>query len=654
MSEATALLAAGCLLQIAETELSAEAEGWLERTHLEVAADPVCPRIVLPLPPRSELTKTKARTRLGDGSRSRLADTRWEITPRSVHGDRLAILHLPELVGGDRVVLDLERSFPPGELAWRPGAARYWQVDAGSSVEIRTTGPTSAHERKARQWATGTEADLAAIATSPLHTPLPPIETLGPPGQVDVRRDLQITVPPGDPQIGLFPGAGSTVRVQLELAFAPSTRLRAFPVPAPAGAEVSFSAEPRRVAELLTDTGGPRVRVAPSEGTAHVTVSWVQPDAPTFGERAPHESELTVRVQGGEVAWEGDAWRLVEIRGRPILPHRDGLVKALGSRFRRAALPEPSVPPALRGQPPSWEAAAQLRAQLLQRSPIGDWPTDPVWVRPLVKARRSGALTPTEAAIVLVLYARQLQLQADWVLVRPAWRGKGPEQGLSGYVHPLVRLVLEDQAAWVDPTCDVCGPFELPAHLQGASALSPSVQNTPSPRPGSWHVTVTEAEVRWELTGTAALELRRWLMGLPAAGRTRALAARMAGAGARLGAIEGLAEAGEPVRAVARRGAGLFADPLDLPSPGPAGDVWLDWIGERQVTWLDRPQPAEVTEAELSEGITYRRVAAEEGWSEVLSADRRGLGADHLAQLRELRYGASSSEPSSAEGSSPK
>lgn len=603
MSEATVALAAGCLLQIAQGRLTQLDDGWLEQTHLEVAADPRCPQIVWPLPPGTQLVEQRAKARLGDGTKIRLGEERWERSEPQLDGTVHVTLHLPELLSGDRVVIDLARRWPAGSLSWRPGPARYWQAElrsADDTLQLQATGDVHRHPRLQRIWTSDPAPELAArVHTSePTGDPQPPP---GPPGDVQIEQRLVLQVPPGDPQLRLFPGGGSSLRTETFLQFPPSPRARAWVIPAPPGAQISLSATPKRAASLIDPDGVPRLRIEPFEGTVRVALGWEQPDAPTYGARPHDVTTLTVDAPGGTVVWEGEAWRLVEMHGRPVLPNRQVLIRALDRRFRSAALPEPGAPTSLRGQPPGWELAEQLRPTLLQRVAVGTWSADPLWPRRLIQARRTGAVTPTEAALIVWLYARQLRLDAHWALIRPADQGPGPEHAPSGFVHPIVGIGHEQQLRFIDPTCSVCAPFELPPWLEGASALGPGLTETPAPTQGRHRVAVRPSEVEWQLEGPPALLLRLWLDALPPQERDQALAERMGGPGATLVQAEGIDTPGAPIQALAQRGRGLLADPLRLPPPHPDGTVWLPWEGERQIAWLDgsrgNPVRSEATEA---------------------------------------------------------
>ena len=628
MTEATLALAAGCVLQIAETTMRPTPQGWLEETHAELVADPQCLEVRFPLPAHTTLVSRQARTRWGDGKGAKLGEVRWELTEPALDGSREAVLHLPELVSGDRVIVDVARTLPPGPVQWRPGPARYWQAEAKGGATVAAP-DAKRHARRARVWASPTDAEGTATFIFDGHRPQPAVEALQPAKDLTIRQHLTLHVPEGDAQVSLFPGGGSHVDVEMLLEFGPEDALRGWVVPAPPNAEVAFTAKPQRVADLVWDAGIPRVRVAPFEGVARVSVSWTQADAPTFGTVPPGVDTVQVEVADGEIAWFERWWTLQSVRGQPVVPPPPYLVDALDHRFRRAALPEPAIPATLRGQQASWTVAEQLRPVLFERVTIGRWKPNPMWPRPLLKARREGAMTPIEATLTLWLYARQLQLAADWVLVRPAVDDPKAEAPW-GFTRPVVRVEHDGEVRWIDATCRVCAPFELPPELQGQPLLGPEGATPPPLRQGRLEATVGDEQVVWSLDGPAALALRLWLHAVPAEGRRDALAERVGGPGATLVAVDGLEDAGASVRVVATRGAEV-PDPLmtDVAGAHP-------WVGKRLVHWPDHA--LEPVEADFG-SARYARTRAEGRLTELLELTERPLSRGTHTSVHAVRMG---------------
>ena len=135
MTEIALAVSATCVVQVVEAAFEPVSDGWLESTRLEIVADPSCGTIDLSLPPGAVLGEHLARQRLGDGTHGKLGEERWEQVGRAVDGSGWVRLHVPELLSGDRVLVDLERRLPPGPVVFRPGPARYVDVTvAGDAV----------------------------------------------------------------------------------------------------------------------------------------------------------------------------------------------------------------------------------------------------------------------------------------------------------------------------------------------------------------------------------------------------------------------------------------------------------------------------------------------------------------------------------------
>lgn len=629
-------LAAGCILQVATTELELTDAGWLESTRYEVAAvGGPCPHVDVRVPRGVELRSLGARMRRGDGTSRRVGD-RFEAGPATLSGDRELRLHLPDLLPGDRVLLDVARHWPVEAWHWEPAPALHAELRTPRGVPVEARGEVRPLGKRGVWAARPGPADVAVVGRTLPAALADDVDLAAyePAGAVEVLRTLRLEVPPGDPQLLLFPGGGSSVRTDLSLRFPPHEHRRAHVVPLPdARSGFRWTAEPDRVVRAIERPDGALVLLEPSEGPIRVALSWTAPDAPTYGERAEDE-RLTVDAPGGRIAWEGDAWLLVAMHDRPVLPARSALITALDRRFRERALSGPGLPVELRGLDPGWDTAALLRDALHARAVPATHPTDPLWPRRLLAARRSGAVSSTEAALITWLYAEQLGLHADWALVRPAWRGPGAPTSPAGHDRALVRLTLDGEVRWMDPTCAVCAPFELPPEHEGASALGPGIDRTPDPTPGRWHVDVRPDAVAWTLEGPPALLLRRWLAEIPEAERATALAERMAGPGAELLRVEGAADAGAPIVAEARRGRGIFADPLALPVPNPRDGAWVPWVGERSVRWVGRGGEA----ADHQVGpLTWRREARDGDLVETLHVAERLLSAEDVRAYEAAR-----------------
>jgi hypothetical protein len=614
------VLASACALTLVDTDLRVDDGRWVEHTRYEIVAGDGCRAITLPLPPDAIALDVQGRVKTWDSTARRLGDDRWISAPRGVDGWGSLTATLPELVDGDRVRIDLQRAWSGEQWTWDPGSASERHLELPLGVEP----------------ATDRAPDEPTTFRHPALVPTP-AQPSGPPGG-DMRRERQLTllVPAGNPQVVLYPGAGSSVRVDELLTFPPSTVERSAVIPLRAEQPGTVTAQPSALAVVERGPEAALVRIQPSETTVRVAAQWTEPDAPTFGERAPDVDALRVDADGGEIRWERDGWALASMRGVPLLRDNSAAIKAFDNRFQMLANPEPGLPTVLRGRRVDLSLAADLRAALFERARPG-LAGEPWWPRRLVKARRSGALTDTEAMLILWVYARQAGLIADWAMARPADEGPGYLTTPAGYHRGLVRIDGGEEPLWIDPSCQVCAPFELPPELEGASVLSPAASTTSAPTPGRSAVRVDDDVVHWTLSGPAALRLRQWIVALPAGDWEQAIAERLAGPGASLRSASGVSAPGATIEIVASRGSGLGLDPLGLPAPDADG-AWVDWIGERARSW-----PAAGDEfhgLELSVGaLHYRRAIDGELVTETLRVDDRWVTADALRALDAARRG---------------
>lgn len=595
--------AGACAVLLAEAEFHHLETGWREETRLEIEVTPRCRALTVSLPPGVVLAEHDARLRAAEGGRRRVGPERWTISAPGIDGIATATLHTAAPTG-DRWIVTVTRDAPAGPLRWAPGPAAY----AAATID---DGEVQFATDVDRAW--GIDLD-AGVEPAPVMLPA---------GDVRVERRLTLVVPPGDPQVVLFPGGGSSVRVADYLVVPPAATARAWPIDAPPTSTIEVTAEPADAAELVAGV----LHVPPHDTPVRVRVGWEQPDAPTFGERDPSWDRLDVEGDDATIRWEGDQWFLHRLGGERVLPDRAALQRALATRFRERAMPEPGAPMELRGLPPTWDTVVAIRDVLQARAVRADWPADPLFPRPLHRALRSGALTPTEAALVAWLWARQLHLDADWVLVRPAPRGPGGPTVPSGYDGALVRLVIDDEARWIDPSCGQCAPFEVRPELAAGALLGARDVPPPPIVPGVERVEIDQQEIRWRLEGPPALALRLWLAEVPSSERAGALAQALGGPGAQLVHQEGIEVAGAPIAVTTTRGDGLIRDPF---ATGPAVDtVYFGWTGERVVRWVGGTSvPTQVDRP----GLRYERTADGEerltvSASTVSAADVRDIDA---------------------------
>jgi hypothetical protein len=452
------------------------------------------------------------------------------------------------------------------------------------------------------------------------------------------QRTIALEIPDGDPQASLYPGAGSAALTTETVTFDPADAARVWWMPVPAeAADLRIEVAP----QLPSTTSRQRddglvVVVGPSDERTTVTVSWRKPDAPTCGQvlpRAGEALEWAVQDPKGRIRTEGSWWSLTSHDGKPIMPDRASVVNGLDWRFARQSLPEPALPLELKGRALDEELIRQMRSALLKRAAIADLPGDPLWPRKLYKARRTEVLDPIEAAIVMRLYAQQVRLPATWALARPAELGPGDEICPVGYEDAVLAVEWEGQLRWVDPSCSVCGTFELRPHLDGASVYTSVASKTPEVT-GKEVVRTTADGVAVGLQGPPALLLRLWLQEVPADDRPKAIAERYAGPGAELVKAEGIDVAGGAIKLLIKGAAP--ADPLALPAPGEDGSTWAVWAGERRA---ERPlvgEPGEPVDLDLG-AIRYQRKVEDGRLVEILEVKDRRISSEARGQLEAAR-----------------
>lgn len=606
---------AGCVVLLVSSSVEPGETGWIEQSTVELGAGARgCSELVLPLSPDAALgDERKAIQRLGDGIKRKLDDAFWEQSPRSLQGDGSVTVHLPDMLSGDRAIVRFERIWDrDAALTWAPPPGTRHAELSSDDARIEPSGRVAPGKRGF--WVGNSEPTDFATLTAPGRDQAyanPHADRLPPSHEPEVERTLTLLVPPGDPQLTLYPGGGSKVQSRVHLTFEAEERDRSWLIETgPERTDLQVLVEPSdSAAEWVERADGVLITVYGSEAGAEVTARWVEPDAPTHGEPRRGES-LEVRVEAGKIVTDRNgAWFLAGVNNRAIIPARSALVKALDRRFRAMSIPEPGLPNELRGLPADWSTAELLPEALRSRVEVMDLGQDPLWIRKLVKARKTGGLTRTEAAVMTWLYARQARIDADWALVRPAHTGPGGDASPAGYDHMVVRLQLGEEERWMDVACTECAPFELPPEVLGSDALGRGIERTPPPTEGRWTAVWGPDWVRWELVGPAALELRRWLADVEPDRVYPTLAARMAGPGAEIVEIVGLDEPGADIRVAARGGRGVRADPLALPLA--PREAWIPWPGVRE---LLRAKPLDRPALELpGELLSYSREIGSDG-----------------------------------------
>lgn len=429
------------------------------------------------------------------------------------------------------------------------------------------------------------------VATPLLHPDDPRLRGVDAPrprADAYVVATLDLHIPEEAPALALQPGGAAWAAWEGVIGFAAAPEPRWWSLPLPAGA-TDLRVHAPEVVTWRQRSRDLLVLLPASKAPISLRVAYHLPDAPTWGEvphRAGERHSLVVRAQGGEVRWEpgDDPWWLAEVHGVPVLADRDALLAGLEERLVHAALPEPALPLYLKRARDPELLASSLRDALHEKAGVVRLNVPLTHPRPLHASLKSGALSPQEAAWVLSLWARQAGLDASWAWVRPAELGPGSPVSPAGYVEGALAVQIGGQTRWIDVGCASCAPFELRPSLEGASAISRAHLRTSEPTRGAARLAVAEDTFALKLEGPAALLLREELRGVQADARGAWLAARYGGEGAALVAIDGVEQAGAPIRLAVR--GGRPTDPLALPPADAEGDTWWVWPGERS-----RPDP---------------------------------------------------------------
>jgi hypothetical protein len=500
--------------------------GW--RADLRVGAG--CREAVVVAPPGLAVLGIQGRARLSDDTRRPMGAERFLPAPRAVDGAQRTRILFPDLLPGDVVFLTV-RSAP------------YTHVGGQTA------------------------------------------------GSASVARKLTLTVPDGqDPLVALLPGQGAGWTTEDTWTLAASEADRAWYVPAGANAVVSGTAITGAGRVALTGAAGQEDGVwllaGPGEEATFQVVTRGN-DPPLCGRTAVPgvaNAGFSVAADGATIEVEGGWWRVTSWNGSPIYDEPARTVAILHARYRSVSLPEPGLPMRVRGRLDGWSLAGELAPTLRQRAFVAYTATDPLWPRPLARARRSGIVSPLEAALTIRAYALQGRFEADWALVTPVLQAPPHPACPEGRPEALVRILLNGEERWVDPACTACGPFEVRPELLGAPALGPWVVQTPEPPRGRLLVQVAGLAVDVTLEGPAALDLRRQVESLPQQVRAEAIAETFAGPGATLADISGFTQAGAPIqlRALAANPAAIPGpEQLLLPPAWPDGSLWFHWLGER-------------------------------------------------------------------------
>ncbi len=522
-------------------------------------------------------------------------------------------VHLPELMAGDLLVVEVARSWPAGQaLAWRPGARGALEL---ATLDIPDDLPTTvvggAVEDGRRRW---------SLASVPAEDPLSLGDgPAGSPGGPTWQARLALALPERKPLRALGDDRKSAVVAQFsQQAGAP------FRVAPPLGA-VDAWCEQTAARTPCADVGGVAWGIDPAQGARW---GWRTPGSWPSGVVAlppgATAQAVTVDLPAGRVATTSPrpdllTWRVVTLDGVPVLPDATAAEQLVARLAVQASIPEPGLGAALKGRKKEASAVPDVLDALRDRMHPGQLPGQPLLApRKLSRARRSHWGTPWELAVVLTRYLQQLKLDAVPLPVRPVELGPPDPAAVAGWPAAVVRVQLpEGGVTWIDPSCGSCAPGQLRSHLDGAPALSPVVSALPPLPASTWLREVSADQVVVTIEGPLAVDLREQLLAVPAARRAAHLAATLVAPGASLLEHEGLATNTGSMRLVFGRPDGRLVPPLDVAAQ--AGEqvrlVRGSFIERRALLAGFASEAPIVVE---TEGLRWERGVVDGAWQEEL------------------------------------
>jgi hypothetical protein len=426
-----------------------------------------------------------------------------------------------------------------------------------------------------------------------------------------VHTALTVAIPAGDPLRRLHPGGGALLDVAQTLSWDETSRGRAIWLPLPAGASAYATVDAPGSVRITPDA----MWILVPPGQAEVRVGWTVPLQDVWGELpatdslslavgrttgpfAPGEAAAAITPAGELLTDDDGTWRLARIGDLPLLTDRDRLARELRARRIGASYPEPGMPLGLRGAFRGWDLFEVLAPSLFERATPWPLPTPSTWPRPLQAARRSRVLTENEFTAVVAAYTQQARMRAEVVPVHPVGPAAAPLITPRGFDHALLWVEHDGEERWADVACAMCDTWEIRPELVGAPAIgTPAtpgvalVDGLPEgirradgglevdPRPpsgvGAVQVVQESDQIRWTLTGAAALQLRRDLDAAPADERDDWLRTAY---GALPTSMVGLDQRGAPVTFETPAGT---APPIDLTTllPAASGARWAPHLG---------------------------------------------------------------------------
>jgi hypothetical protein len=327
---------------------------------------------------------------------------------------------------------------------------------------------------------------------------------------------------------------------------------------------------------------------------------------------------------------------VTQVGSTAIIQDRARFVKALSYRFRNAMMIAPPAPiPPESASTPRAKIASLINALKSEFTVSDLLPVPALHPRPIRKAKRSGLVTPLEAALIIAEAAEQLGLSATWALFRPDNQGASSTFNPVGYTDALVRFSVDGQAIWIAPNCSDCAPFELPPEAWDTAVISPLAERTPPAPQSDLTISTTDKTVSATFNGAPALLLRRALSDVRSTRRTRYLLDLIVGGPGKLVFFKNIDKAGAVIKIIAK--ATDSVNPLDLfqiPDSDETGKVDMTWVGTRTEMLSGSDYVAAHTSNETFE---YSLACDEYGqWSRSLTLHKRFIPQEDILALHAI------------------
>jgi hypothetical protein len=628
----------GCLISSLTVNVVETPDGWNETVELTVVSQGQCATLEMSAP-RDELNSlVHTKIRIPGHRTKAIAPELVQLIPGDAERGPTTRFHLGELVGGDSLELKYTHSrTESGPYVWRPNGDEvvFGEITPPTGLQVEVIGDIT--QEDGWYWSEdimmGTEVSIShskswvppAIASLPVLTA--PI----------VSRAIDLNIPARAPLTSLAIGGNSSATITDTLQFPETTEDLAWFSAKPLGAKfasLNWSGRHR-----LYDDGVLLLSASSLPKTAKV--QWALADAPTFGGmRSPNGQAIETVVSGMGVTAEHTGlseFVVTQVGSTAIIQDRAHFVKALSYRFRNAmmiATPAP-IPPASASTPRA--KIASLINALKSEFTVSDLlPIPALHPRPIGKAKRSGLVTPLEAALIIAEAAEQLGLSATWALFRPDNQGvNGSTFNPAGYTDALVRFSVDGHVIWIAPNCSDCAPFELPPEAWNTPVISPLAERTPPAPQSDVTISTTDKTVSATFNGAPALLLRRALSDIRSTRRTRYLLDLIIGGPGKLVFFKNIDKAGATIKIIAKATDSAHPlDPFHIPDTDEIGMVDMAWVGTR-IELLSGPNytPAHIS----NETFEYSLGCDEYGqWSRALTLHKRFIAQEDILALHAI------------------